>query len=71
MREGLHRATRSYSDTGEAALVCVSGAGGDVGEALRAEISGLAGRSRRPAPSPRPVTPPRHTDVNCARGGLY
>ncbi len=36
MREGLHRATRSYSDTGEAALVCVSGGGGDVGEALRA-----------------------------------
>ncbi len=36
MREGLHRATQSYSDTGEAALVCVSGAGSDVGEALRA-----------------------------------
>ncbi len=36
MREGLHRATRSYSDTGEAALVCVSGSDGDVGEALRA-----------------------------------
>ena len=36
MREGLHRATRSYSDTGEAALVCVSGGTGDVGEALRA-----------------------------------
>ncbi len=36
MREGLHGATRSYSDSGEAALVCVSGAGGDVGEALRA-----------------------------------
>ncbi len=36
MREGLHRATQSYSDSGEAALVCVSGAGGDVGEALRA-----------------------------------
>ncbi len=35
-REGLHRATRSYSDTGEAALVCVSGGTGDVGEALRA-----------------------------------
>ncbi len=33
---GLHGATRSYSDSGEAALVCVSGAGGDVGEALRA-----------------------------------
>ncbi len=37
MREGLHGATQSYSDTGEAALVCVSGAGGDVGEALRAK----------------------------------
>ncbi len=36
MREGLHRATQSYSDSGEAALVCVSGGGGDVGEALRA-----------------------------------
>ncbi len=36
MREGLHGTTRSYSDSGEAALVCVSGAGGDVGEALRA-----------------------------------
>ncbi len=36
MREGLHRATRSYSDTGEAALVCVSGGTGDVGDALRA-----------------------------------
>jgi hypothetical protein len=35
-REGLHRATRSYSDTGEAALVCVSGGTGDVGDALRA-----------------------------------
>jgi len=36
VREGLHRATRSYSDTGEAALVCVSGGTGDVGDALRA-----------------------------------
>ncbi len=36
MREGLHQATRSYSDTGEAALVCLSGGGGDVGGALRA-----------------------------------
>ncbi len=36
MREGLHRATQSYSDTGEAALVCLSGGGGDVGGALRA-----------------------------------
>ncbi len=36
MREGLHRATRSYSDSGEAALVCLSGGGGDVGGALRA-----------------------------------
>ncbi len=35
-REGLHRATQSYSDTGEVALVCVSGSGGDVGDALRA-----------------------------------
>ena len=38
MREGLHRATRSYSDTGEAALVCVSGARGDVGEAISIKI---------------------------------
>ncbi len=36
MREGLHQATGFYSDTGEAALVCVSGGGGDVGDALRA-----------------------------------
>ncbi len=36
MREGLHRATQSYSDSGGAALVCISGGGGDVGEALRA-----------------------------------
>lgn len=36
MREGLYEATRSYSDSGEAALVCVSAAGGNVGEALRA-----------------------------------
>ena len=34
MREGLYEATRSYSDSGGAALVCISG--GDVGEALRA-----------------------------------
>lgn len=37
MREGLHTATLSYSDTGAAALVCVRGGDGDVGEALRAK----------------------------------
>ncbi len=42
MREGLHGTTRSYSDSGEAALVCVSGAGGDVGEALRATPEEIA-----------------------------
>ena len=36
VREGLHRATRSYSDTGKAALVFVNGSDSDVGEALRA-----------------------------------
>ncbi len=36
MREGLYDATRSYSDSGKAALVCVSGGDGDVGAALRA-----------------------------------
>ncbi len=51
MMEGLHGTTRSYSNSGEAALVCVSGAGGDVGEALRATPQRL--RSG-PAPHPNP-----------------
>lgn len=36
VREGLHRATRSFSNTGEVALVCISGGDGDVRKALRA-----------------------------------
>lgn len=34
VRDGLQKATRSYSDTGKAALVCVSGGNGNVAEAL-------------------------------------
>ncbi len=65
MTEGLHGATRSYSDTGEAALVCVSGADGDVGEALRAtpEQTGQElGENRK-----KPGEPPRRPCPYCGR----